>query len=74
MSEMLVLLYLFTRQVENDDQLPVNLDIYQLLNLPEGERRPFLSDMLKGCPDGGASVATFTDTFLERLQGLSLHF
>lgn len=55
-------------QVESDDSIPVSFDLPQLLDLQEGERRPFLKVMLEGCPSD--MVPVFIDKYLEHINGL----
>eukprot|EP00904_Undaria_pinnatifida_P005008 jgi/Undpi1/1637/HiC_scaffold_11.g05027.m1 len=56
-------------QVENDDSLPVSFDLPQLLDLKEGERRPFLYGMLQCCPSD--MVPVFIDKYLDHINGLA---
>lgn len=55
-------------QVESKDNIPSSFDLLQLVHLKEGERRPFLENILQACVSD--AVPAFIDKYLERIKGL----
>eukprot|EP00752_Nemacystus_decipiens_P007748 g6926.t1 len=55
-------------QVESEDELPGSLDLHQLVELKEGERRAFLESTLKACASD--VMPAFIDKCLERISEL----
>lgn len=55
-------------QVENKDNLPLSFDLLHLVQLKEGDRRPFLENSLHACTSD--AVPAFMDKYLERIKGL----
>lgn len=60
----------FFLQVEAEENIPVSFDIHQLLSLDEVARRPFLDNLLKGCP-ANEEVPAFVEKYVGHIKGLN---
>ncbi|CAM9654061.1 unnamed protein product [Choristocarpus tenellus] len=56
-------------KVEDEDELPIEFDIHELMDLDKVDRRPCLEKALESCPGNGRQE--FIDKVLERIAVLN---
>lgn len=61
---------IFFTQVEAEENIPVSFDIHHILDLAEAERRPFLDNLLRGCP-ATEEVPAFVEKYVGHIEGLN---